>query len=341
MIWWKAAILVTAASELGLVVACGGSTKDNGTTAGPCNRLFDVSYNSCTPTKLPAAEVSRVRSRFDQLCANALGLPGVTLVGDKLNACVDSYQSAGCGGLSATPAACQTPGTRGSGAPCISGLQCQSGNCAMTATFSSDGGSSSSPCGACQAAIPNGQPCGSGQGSCVVGSQCDFGSTNSTCVVVVAGDVGATCGSTAAICKNGLYCDVTNHKCVTQGGAGAACAGSSAACTPPLVCLGAAAPTCQDRGQAGASCRTDSECAAQLGCDPMRGQCGAIGWASSGQACGGLVRCLVGTCTGNQTCSLVIGDGQPCVSGDIAKTCDTFASCMGGTCGLAGSAMCN
>jgi hypothetical protein len=89
----------------------------------------------------------------------------------------------------------------------------------------------------------------------------------------------------------------------------------------------------------GATCEQDLTCAAGLGCGLASQTCGPITWASSGQACGDLVRCLVGDCN-DGICPSVIADGHACTVGDPSSTCDTFAQCQGGTCVLQDSQVC-
>jgi hypothetical protein len=282
-----------------------------------------------------------MRQRYEQVCAHALALPGTNLTADQVSACVSAYGARGCRDFNAL-SGCNVPGTLAGGASCATGTQCQSSSCSKSSS-SADGGSVTPACGTCDALIPDGQPCGgTARGQCSSASRCETATTPPFCAAVIVGDVGSSCSQ--APCKAGLFCNPTTMLCAFPGGAGAACTDTTG-CTYPLSCLGTPPnQTCQSPQRAGAPCTIDSDCSSGLGCDPMARQCGAIGWASSGQPCGGLVRCLVGNCSASMTsgqCPVVIADNQPCTSSTGSATCDTFASCINGTCTLAASIVCN
>ncbi len=329
-------VLTAVFSSLGVVIACGGSK----TSTSACDSVFDTLYAKCSQSTQPAAEMARLRTRYEQVCEHALTLPGTRWTSQRLSACAAAVAAQGCRDLG-TLAMCRTPGTLAGGARCTDGLQCQSNTCSRTAAMSADGGLVTLACGVCEMLIADGQPCAFAQGQCGPQSRCDSTVTPPTCVAVIAGDLGSSCGN--ATCKAGLFCDSTQGQCAMQAGTGTACA-SSNACVSPLVCLGTGANrTCQNPQTSGGACIADADCAPGLGCTPLTRQCGTIAWASSGQPCGGLVHCLVGSCPGPSLggiCPVVIADNQPC-DAPGGTTCDTFASCTNGTCALTDSAACN
>jgi hypothetical protein len=344
---WHRFTLAAIASSLGLALACGGQTSGVGgggggsSGAGPsaCDDYFQTVFASnCEGLVPPPSELSRIQSRFDQLCAAALALPGVSITATALETCVSTIKSSGCSSFDRSNGVCAFDvGSLGTGSSCFTDDQCQSGNC-TAGSAGPDGGQV--VCGTCGAALAIGQPCTGGQ-SCGPNATCSFSGSSSTgtCAALTYGNLGAPCNETSSLCNSGLYCDTTKQQCSTPGGAGAPC-NSDQACTSPLVCpfVTAGAATCQSPGAAGASCQSDEQCASGLGCDSGTQKCGAVSWVSAGQACSADVRCLVGSCpfdgTGQTggTCPAVIPDGQPCSASDQTTTCDTFASCIGGTC---------
>jgi|GEM_PF-2212248 len=345
---------VVASAVLSLAVACGGRSSGNSATGGTggsaCDRLFDLFMGTGTcpaQTPLPADELSRLRPRFEQSCQNALSLPGSGLTSGTLSACVSALQALPCGSTTDNVPACQFTGSLAAGTSCISGEQCQSGSCIYSGSGSPDGGVSTPSCGACSTLAQVGGACGDNQ-TCAPGSACVPGAGTATCTAITHGAAGASCDDIEALCADGLYCDATTRKCTATKASGAPCSGSNE-CTPPLVCGGASpvgmGTTCQSAGQAGTGCSFDEQCASGLGCDSSKNQCATVSWASAGQPCGGGVRCLVGSCPpsasgASSVCPKVIPDGQPCKDTDPTTTCDTFSSCVGGTCLLSGSQTC-
>jgi hypothetical protein len=338
-------ILAGVCSTVGLALACGGSTNGGGGSSA-CDDYFDAIYstNCGIGVTLPASELSRVKPRFEQLCASVIALPGVSVTTGNLEACAAAVKSSGCGVFQSSQpgGACSfSAGAESSGAPCISGDQCQSGDCSAGSS-SVDAGTSA--CGACGAVIGVGQAC---SGSCGMGETCVFSATGGTCQTVTYVGAGASCDSSATQCNSGLFCGPSG-KCAAPGPAGTAC-NTAAQCQAPLVCPTATGPgTCQSPGQAGATCSGDEDCVSSLGCDVNAHTCGTPSWVSAGQPCSGNVRCLVGSCPYdstaqmvNGTCPTVIADGQPCTEdGSSTSTCDTFAECLGGTCLLTFSGVC-
>jgi len=167
-------------------------------------------------------------------------------------------------------------------------------------------------------------------------------SSEQQCMAVTHGAQGSDCDSQADQCAKGLVCLSTSGTCAAPGGAGAPCTVDTD-CEAPLGCpTQQGTSTCRSPGQAGAACANDTDCATGLGCDDNALVCATITWASAGQACTGTVRCLVGHCpyasgvTGG-TCLEVVADGGPCEQG---SQCDTFASCVAGTCQLSPGSSC-
>jgi len=326
-------------AAVSLALACNGSANSSA-----CNDYYAAVLDKLAqcggyPTP-PASEAARELARFVEACQNALALPGNNVTSADLEACAGAYSSASC--AITKPAACQLPpGSQPVGAACNESAQCQSNMCSMSGSGSAAG----SGCGTCGAAIAAGQRCGGTvKGECAQGSVCNLTGTPPTCEALIYGDAGATCDGLAAQCQPGLYCDA-KMKCAAALPSGAACTGTYE-CTPPLTCTGTAPKlACRNPGNAGVACARDADCAPGLGCSDGK-TCGTVTWASGGQACGNLARCLVGFCpfdpTGKQAgkCPTVIADGQPCDPKNLAEMCDVAASCVGGTCTLGDSVVC-
>lgn len=336
-----------------LVVAaggCGPSPATPSASSSACGDYFDAIYSSGCQPNFPALELARDRGRFLTLCDAELALPGVGVSSAQLESCAKALASAGIciGGTSSLPSECQNfdSGTQASGAACFTGSQCESGNCN---TSPPDGGAATSACGFCTIPLAVGQSCGmTSNANCGMGSVCS--GTTATCQVVVYGDVGATCGTDAALCSDGLYCDLTTMQCASAKPAGSACTMTAGECASPLVCL-ATTNACGSPGRSGAPCMSTEDCAPGFDCATMN-QCVAITYAAAGQPCGGAVQCLVGSCTGDgssDVCPTVIPDGQPCAAQVLVSvgpdasasalaatptTCDVFADCENGVCTL-------
>jgi hypothetical protein len=312
--------------------ACGTSSK-----ATPCEDYFDtvMAGGCCQPgyglsdlgsfcgPPLPASEMARLRPRFRQLCESYLALPGIGVGASDLEACVSAVRSSGCSSSGPGPEACafKQTGSLALGSSCASYLQCQNGNCLWPDA------SSIYPCGTCAVYQPPGigQPCTfdcGGDAACVTDLDGGWDAT-STCEALTYGDAGASCGAANATCAAGLVC-TSSYVCEPPGGAGSPCQASND-CQTALGCAGS---TCQMPGAAGALCTDDFACQKGLGCNG--GTCGTVTWASPGQQCNSVVRCLFGGyCpvqgnTGWGTCPKPTADGQPCF--DWGE-CDTFALC--------------
>jgi hypothetical protein len=328
--------LAAIVASMGVSLACGGKTGgDAGAgsgVSGACDDYFQtLVLGPCgSSAPLPPDDVARLRSRLNTVCTEALALPGTGLTSAGLEACISAVQSQGCSVLDQPIGPCRfATGSLAVGSPCTSSVQCASGVC-TSGELTADGGQT--VCGTCAATAAVGQPCGGSQ-DCAANAVC----SNSTCVAYTSVGLGASCGQ-AVQCNPGLYCSEA-ATCTAQGGAGTSCVNDSD-CTPPLVCPPSnTALTCQSPGGAGAPCEISQDCASGLVCGEISNICGTATFATAGQACSEYVGCEVGACpfaggTIGGVCPTVIADGQPCDETDATTTCDTFASCEGGTCVL-------
>lgn len=347
--WWvrhRTSATRVAASCVALLGggACNSSSGGSAPPASPCDDYFDaIEGVACSATTPPAAEVARVRTLFEHICANRLALPGSGVTATSLEACASAVKSLGCGPGYLTIPECSFRGSLPVGAPCNDGAQCASGSCPIPIASGADGGTTAPPCGTCAMTVPLGQACRSGD-TCAYGSTCAAADGGFACTAISFGDPGAMCDGIAAQCKTGASCNLAMQTCVSPGGEGAPCVVSQD-CAGSFSCSGSgdAGPTCRPPAAAGEPCAVDGDCASGLGCSLPSFTCAPIAWASPGEACGNIVRCMVGICplgsatmdgspvTGG-TCPSVVTDGQPCVRGDQTHTCDTFSSCTNGEC---------
>ena len=336
-----------AALAFGLcpLLACGGpggapllGNPDSGsggtTTTGACDAYFDALYTTnCGGIVPPAAELARIKVRFETLCLSVMTLPGSNYTADAIAVCASAQNTLGCGQLDLTPGPCSLPaGSLGGGATCQTGAQCQSNNCSADTT-----------CGTCAPVTTGsaaGQPC---SGGCAAGTACS--TAKQLCTPVTYGSAGAACDGTDARCNAGLVCNLALGKCAAPGGVGTACL-NSFDCVADLTCPGPMlGSTCRSPGQAGATCMKPSDCAVGLTCGSTN-KCAQVTWASAGQPCSDTILCPVGDCpTASNgvvggTCPTVIADGQPCVSQTSSATCDTFAQCFDGVCHLGLGGLC-
>jgi hypothetical protein len=301
----------------------------------------------CGGPVLPDSETTRLRSSFGTSCVDELVRSGIRST--DLEACVAALDSVPCES-SGLPQACDLRGSLPAGAPCIVGVQCQSGACNDFQSLPPGGLSSPiSTCGKCAPLSAPGQPCrGAG---CPPGSVCTTTTTAPDsiyiCVPVVQGDVGATCDEHMARCRPGLYCEAESGRCTSLRGIGETCGLRQTGCQRPLVCK----RTCQSPALAGGSCGADTDCAVGMAC--AEGKCTAIAWATPGSPCDESRRCVVGLCPVYfpgaprvGTCPSVTSEGQAC---NGASTCDTLSACAnatssnptrGGTCAPLSSVVC-
>ena len=355
-----------ASANLGSIASDGGTS--------PCDHYFAALYARCGGPTPPVAEIARIRARFERVCENQFALPGSGVTAASLDACAAALDASPCELPEGLPVACDFRGSLSAGAPCMDSIQCESGQCAGTASYTPVGQATPFTCGTCDPLLMMGDVCVRG-GFCPPGSICMTTDTtakvpNYTCTPISYGDVGAVCDDLAAKCQLGVYCDAQTGRCAKLGGAGASCGetppppGNPGGCIAPLSCTGiSGTPTCSSGGGAGALCLYDSDCSPELGCIAgpcfntvaragcaASGTCGLVSWVGPHQTCDNSSRrCLVGQCSfGNLlnapfpidgglstgTCPTVIADGQPCTVRDQRATCDTFSECFQGTCTL-------
>ena len=367
--------------------ACGGSTGSAGevtdaggdaaTPAGDlhvaCDHYFDAQYRRCGGPRLPEDETARIRSRFQQACANQVALPGSGVTAASLAQCASALDVSDCQWLVGWTLACDFHGSLSGGAACADNAQCASAKCRGIQERSPSGQTSLVSCGTCAPAVAAGKVCAQGQFysvGCDQGAFCPGESTAAddltwACTEIVQKDLGAPCGWEGDSCKPGLLCARETQTCVPLGAAEAVCdpgPRGAGGCAPPLAC-GASSGTCRS-SSAGTPCGTQGECAPGLACvspgPPLApgeevpffgraawGRCAAVAWAGSGEPCSEAVRCLVGYCSagGQQedgglsvgVCPTVLADGAPC---GAASTCDTLAHCFQGTCTLLDAVSC-
>lgn len=322
---------------MGAALACGSGKGSPPAASNPCDDYFDAIVTSACGTgpSLPADEMSRVRTRFEVICAGFATLPGSGMTDAQLAACVSATQAAGCVAPGALPSACSVPGSLPDGAACNEPFQCAGGQCFVGASAGPDASTgTASLCGVCATLPAVGQPC---TGSCAAGAACDHTQATPTCVSVTAGAAGDPCDGIGADCGAGLYCDAVSGACAQLPVAGEPCT-DTGLCAVPAWCL---AKNCAAPGSSGAPCGTDAECQAGLGCSVQTETCGTVTWAAAGDPCGDLARCLVGVCNpGPSTCPAVLGDGASCDPADQSTTCDTLAGCVGGTCQSVDATVC-
>lgn len=327
---------LATATIAAVLVACstssGGGSDASAST--PCGDYFDaLLLGACdTGPTLPDDEMARDRARFETVCHASLALPGSTVTEAQLEACAQAIHAEGCTGRPGVPAACLFTGTLAAGSVCNEAFQCQSGLCFVSAPAGDSGTGAPDGCGKCEAVASVGQSCAGT--TCAQGTVCDPTKMPSTCATVTSGGAGAACNGATTVCDVGTFCDVTTMACTQAYPVGQAC-NASAECIAPATCR---AKKCTAPSQSGGGCYVDTDCIAGLGCS-MAQTCGAVTWASAGQPCGDLARCLVGACSSAGMCPTVVADGQPCPTDD-GHTCDSLSLCVGGVCTLEDTVTC-
>ena len=297
-------------------ISAGLGVGDGGVSA--CDHYFAATYTRCGGPVVPPSELSRIRARFEQVCANEVALPGSGVSSASLEACASALDSSPCELPAGPPLECRFNGSLPGGATCADGIQCQTGSCQGTVSYSPEGQEAPFTCGTCLPAVAVGQVCGSETVSagCPASSVCMTDDTTAaqpvyTCTAIAQGDVGAECDDLAASCKTGLYCSAQTAECASLADASAACGdfpGWPGGCTPPLSCVGSAGATCS-LGSAGAFCLLDGDCSSGLGCVPgpcssggarigcsESGTCEAVSWGAPGASCDGYISRFSGTC---------------------------------------------
>lgn len=341
-------LLVSGAVAL---AAC-SSSKSSSTSAGACSSyvaaLRDTAKRCKNNSSSPEQEAAAV-ARQSTLCNNVLNAPGNGVAASSVQSCADALRST-CD----TPEVCEglssTVGTLADGTACGEDGQCLGGDCRK------DDGSNG--CGKCAQRIALGGVCGTGTGKCVRGSSCTSkgGSGGSTCVATVKVAEGEVCydptkpSSTSSSCATGLTCKIGSGggtapiKCVKRGGTGEACT-QEGDCLTELGCI---AGKCGPLLAAGAACTSSSSCA--LGaCSKTTKLCVPIEYVAAGAACDDdAQRCARGRCERGPDatagkCIDPIADGAPCTTTTGSSTgprCDTYATCIDGTCQLFDPATC-
>lgn len=338
------------------------SSSSNGGTADACAAYAGayVDYAQRCSGDVDPSRRDAIVSRYATLCRDALGLPGTGDVTSALNSCTSGLKSATCHESVNQIDGCDLDirGTLGDGAACVSGGQCQSGDCTFTTQgpVGGDGGINTS-CGTCKPALADGADCTSG-GTCVTGDVCKYtfdsttGAETGVCTKKPApGDVGASCTS-AAECKAPNHCDFTSSTvgdgtCAAPVASGGACETSND-CADGLACIRdatSATGTCGTAVAEGSACTSTDSCATGLACDPSTQKCVKIKFAAADAPCDGeTILCSQGSCRETATsgdagaapagvCPTIIADGQPCDdSSSSTSRCDDFASCIDGKC---------
>ncbi len=171
------------------------------------------------------------------------------------------------------------------------------------------------------------------------------GAACGTCAVSTTVSLGDSCSdSTGKRCPTGAVCHGT---CVIELAPGEACTAPGA--TPPTsVCassLPCVAGVCTKSGGPGTSCTSSGKCDTfQLqSCDAAAGQCAAIVFLASGDACkvgddghmcGGGMRCIAPAGVTMGTCQTAAQPGQACVR---SSSCTFGYDCKGNVCTAAGA----
>jgi hypothetical protein len=330
---------------LGLSPACGGSIAGNGAADGEgvqqaCERYAkDTLTAGCQAdpwVALPSMEMSRVQGRLAAECVAKIGLPGSAFTLSKVQACASALESSGCPAQPACAALVFDTGSLGLGASCVSNIQCASGHC----TASVDESSGAGLCGVCAPLPAIGEMCAGlpaemNIGACTPGATCDYTAASPTCVATATVASGGPCTAPGQWCAEGFYCGASGT-CLSQLGPGEPCQADSQ-CTYPLICSTASGSSiCGPAGHSGDPCAGSVDCAGGLVCDPDRQQCQPVTFGGPGEPCSETVLCMVGICGAfpSGTCPRVIADGEACAATDSNTTCDTDASCRGGTCML-------
>jgi len=266
-----------------------------------CERL-----NTCAPFLLQAQyrDVETCKARDRLWCDPIFRVKDSALQPGDVDACATAVGAESCDEfLNPTSAleACRTrPGLRVNGAPCKSGLQCQSLHCSIPQGTS---------CGVCATRVAVGE-------SCTVSSDCDNGRCRENLCVPIVGE-GGTCDSRTA-CHTGLTC-------VTPDGTTA----SRGVCTKPIAEGG----TCNPLSDA-------CDFSFGLGCDTQSQTCKVIWRiVIAGQVCS-TVDGLLAFCAGYGLCvppadeagicQATPADGATCNPDD--DRCMWPASCVNGVC---------
>jgi hypothetical protein len=248
--------------------------------------------NTCLPYVLKAlyGDVATCVAREGLLCASQVAVAGSTVTAAMQTSCTQALTAQSCDDYYndvAVPA-CDFKGAGANGSACISGRQCQTGNCVAL------GGQS---CGACAAFLPSGAPCNAGSacapglaclinaqgtsglcgplgkagGACVRDSNCAYGLLCAAGKCAGALAAGTACNPADDLCnfELGLYCDPTSSKCVElkYAAAGQPC-DDLTQCLASSDCPASNSParTCTPPAKEGEACSQTKGCLPPSGC---------------------------------------------------------------------------
>jgi hypothetical protein len=196
------------------VPAVSGKLGDAGLAA--CDHYYAAQYTRCAGPTLPASENARVLGRFEQVCENEAALTGSGVTAATLEACASALDESPCELPEGPPVACNFQGTLAGGSACTDRIQCQSGECSGTVSYSPEGPTAPFTCGTCEPAAAVGQDCNSS--GCPVTAACITADTSAAqpdyaCVAVAQGGLGAACDGLSTICRPGFYCAEQTRTC--------------------------------------------------------------------------------------------------------------------------------
>jgi hypothetical protein len=275
-----------------------------------CNDLSRVQCDklmACAPFALKVifGDLKTCQDRNALACANQVAIPGSTVTPALETACVQALTNTSCEDY-ANGVPVAACDFKGGAA---NGAPCSADRQCMTGNCVLAVGQT---CGTCAAFIPAGGPCG-GVAICAPGLAC-IPSANGTGICGTLGKAGAPC-RTSDGCSYGFYCNALT-------------------CAAQMATLGA-------------SCNAGDACneAGELLCDMATLRCVQAKYATPGQTCDAITRCLAGadclatTATATSgTCFAPANDGEACSQ---IKSCIEPAGCVAGACRLPVPAVCN
>lgn len=262
-----------------------------------------------------------VTDDFDAYCARILNAPGTQIDLQRLATCAEKTRGLACDVSTETVKECDVlrdaKGTLPNGAPCGTGLQCQSGSCARATV-----GPGVMKCGTCQSPAAVGESCA--ELRCSAEAMCSQ-SGDATPICKAAVPVGTAC-STSEFCERGAYCDTAGtHTCRTNPRENEICTRTTGAvsCAGELNCIGG---VCRPARALGETCANDSECDRYLACSTTTQKC-VSARVGLGATCGVAPKasCDRGlTCFENK-CVQPLAPGAACREGGI--DCAPFYYC--------------
>ena len=320
-------------------VACDGRTRDDepNTLASACRALVDAWAAKAPRCGLPV-EPREVEPRV-RFCIAMTGAPGSGVSVADLNSCTRTFKGptcdrviygSWCENFGDRPAADAPRGKLGAGAPCISLLQCESGQCSgrygacgvCQEVVKTVGGACDDihACGerlecvsgACaRVGVADGRPCSGKGDDCNDASFCDRSSTEPVCAPRIG--LGGSCASRP--CEKELVCH--DQVCKAPPVEGAACLG--AVCGPGLYC---ALGVCTTPLPLGAACDGSEPCVSGAAC--MDGTCTTPRLDRPEGALCNWDRCAVGLiCTvasDGFRCAVGPRAGEPCTADNRCAT---------------------